>query len=383
MTERLAILTEKRVSWVELFFDLVFVFAVTQVAARLGQEPTWHGVLAAFAAFTPFWWSWVGTAVLANAADMDSTANRVRVFAAGGCSLVMTVAVPSVFDGGGWLFAGAYFVLRTVLLQWWFTTMAGRRIMASPFTWSSFVTAPLLLLTVPVPGDARIVAWAVIGLGEISSSTVFRARLARLRINVTHMPERFGLVVIIALGETVVAAAAGLGSSLDVGHVVALLLAWVLVCGLWWMYFAYSASAIAYALRTAESPSRVVRWIFSYGHYALTCSIIAIAVALEHVVHSPGARPHGEQWLLCGGAALYLAVFTWQRWLMFRTLSPTRAPAVAVALVLGVVATSVPGVAGLALVALLVSGLAPLELWLIRRAQPAEPETAEVADGPL
>ena len=367
----LAIRSEKRVEWVELLFDLVFVFAVTQVAARLGQEPTWHGVLAAFAAFTPFWWSWVGTAVLANSADMTATVNRLRVFAIGGCSLVMTVAVPSVFDGGGWLFACAYAVLRTVLLQWWFAGVARRRWAPSPFTWSSFVTAPLLLVTVPLDGDAQVVAWAVVVLGELASSTLFRARLARLRINVTHMPERFGLVVIIALGETVVAAAAGLGGHLDPEHVVALLLAWVLVCGLWWLYFAHSAAAIAYALETAESPSRVVRWIFSYGHYGLTLAVIAIAVALEHVVHSPGGRLHGEQWLLCGGTALYLAVFTWQRWLMFRTVSPTRAPAAAAALLLGVVASFGPGMVGLALVAALVAGLAPVEAAVIRRARRA------------
>lgn len=139
----------------------------------------------------------------------------------------------------------------------------------------------------------------------------------------------------------------GLGGKLDVAHVAALLPAWVLVCGLWWAYFAFSASAVAYALEIAESPSRVVRWIFSYGHYGLTCSIIAIAVALEHIVHAPGERLHGEQWLLCGGAALYLAVFTWQRWIMFRTVSPTRAPAAVVALLLGVVASLVPGIVGL------------------------------------
>ena len=354
----------KRVSWVELFYDLVFVFAVTQIADIFAENVSWRGLVEAWVIFTPFWWSWVGTAILSNLTDLEHIRHRLRMFGIGLATLLMTVAAPSAFTSRGVFFAAVFVVLRLTLVWWSVDQFHGVRF--NPFTASAFVTAPLFLATSFLPSDQKLMAWTALMVAELSTSWLFRNRLKVLRVDTSHLPERFGLVIMIALGESVIVAGQAIGNHFDVARILALAGCFAFVCGLWWIYFHFSIKAVAYKLMSEDNQSRIIREVLSYGHYALTCSIIAIATGMRFVVARPGAHlPAAQVWLLCGGTALFLAVFAWQRWGMFWMLSVTRAPAAMLAVLLGLVGGWLPALVLVVLLVAVLAGLAMVELAVV------------------
>ncbi|MCU7729573.1 low temperature requirement protein A [Actinoplanes sp. KI2] len=351
----------KRVSWIEMFYDLVFVFAVTQIADFLADDVSWRGLLEAWVVFTPFWWSWVGTAILSNLTDLEDTWHRLNMFAIGLVTLLMTVAAPTAFSHNGVFFAASFVVLRLMLVSW--STGQFRGLHFNPFTASAFITAPLFLVTAFLPPEQKLAAWTVLMVVELSTSWLFRKRLKALRVDTSHLPERFGLVIMIALGESVIVAGQAVGDHFDAARIVSLATCFAFVCGLWWTYFNFSVKAVAYKLSSEDNQSRIIRAVLSYGHYALICAIIAIATGMRQVVAEPGARlPTAEVWLLCGGTALYLAAFAWQRWGTLWMLSAVRAPAAAVSLMLGLAGRQLSAVVLVLLLTAILAVLAAVEL---------------------
>ena len=316
--------SEKRVTWAELFFDLVFVFAVTQVSTLLHHDPSWAGVGRALIVFVPVWWAWVGTTVHANRHDVDNPRDILGIFALGLGSLGLALAVPHAYGDRGWLFGAAYLFLRLVLGVLVFRDWRG--IAVNSFSVGALVTGPLLLA------------------GGFAHGT---ARLAVVRFDTGHLPERFGLFLIIALGESVVQiGVAASGGVLTGTRLVATIAAYTLACSLWWVYFVFAASAVRHALAEARIHADVVRPVFSYGHLLLILAIIAVAVGLSEVVAAPGHHLRGGlAGLLVGGCALYLATFGYTRWRMFHSVSWTRLGAAAVCLALLPGATQVSGLA--------------------------------------
>jgi low temperature requirement protein LtrA len=368
---------EKRVTWAELFFDLVFVFAVTQVSALLHHDPNWVGAGRALVVFVPVWWAWVGTTVHANRHDVDTTHDTFGIFTLGLGSLGMALAVPGAYGDRGLLFGASYLFLRIVLAvlvfgQW-------REVRLNAFTVGVGVTGPLLLAGGLTHGTARLVLWAVAAATDLLAPRVLRRRLARVRFDVNHLPERFGLFLIIALGESVVqigvAASAG---PLTPRRLVATAAAYVLACSLWWVYFVFAARAVRYALAQARIQTDVMRPVFSYGHLLFISGIVAVAVGLAEVVAGSEHRlAWGPAGLLVGGCALYLATFGYTRWRMFRTVSWTRLSAAAACLAVLPFATAVPGLAVLlALVAVTVA-LNVAEAAIVRRAPARQADEAE------
>ncbi len=357
---------QQRVTWAELFYDLVLVFAVTSVAGYAAEALNPANLGRALLLLVPFWWGWVGTALLTNNHDeVDSPRTRLRLFALAGAILLMAVAAPQAYGDRGLLFAGGYAAVRVVLLQssgWHRVT--GR---LSPYSTAVFVSSPLYLLGGVLHGNARVVLWALAAVSELASPMLFRRRMAGMEFEASHLPERFGLFQIIALGETVVAIGTQASAAgADAGTVAAAVVAFTLICGLWWTYFAFGASAVEHALRTAEVQAQVVREVLSYGHFALVASIIATAVGCKYVLRHPGDPFAGaELWVLAGGAAGYLATFGYTRWRMFGRPSKTRLPAAGVVLLVALAASTAPAVAVLALIAAVVIGLNLLESWLV------------------
>jgi low temperature requirement protein LtrA len=361
-----AVAAVKRVSWAELFYDLVFVFAVMQVALILAGDVSWHGMLRAWVLFTPFWWAWVGTGILANLTDLDQVKDRLRLFAIGLTTFLMTVAAPDAFGDHAVFFAAAFVALRLLLL-WWSTDRFGR-LGLTPFSTSAFITGPLLLVTSLLPAESRLIAWTLLMVAELSTTWVFRNRLKGLRVDSAHLPERFGLVVMIALGESLVSAGGAVLHEFGSPEVLSLAACFALACGLWWLYFHHSHGAVEHRLRNEENQSKVIREILAYGHYGLICAIVAIAVGMKSVVKHPDEHPQQTVvWLLCVGTALFLAVFIWPRWGIFRLLSAVRVPAVVVCLAAGVVGTLMPASALTALLAALLIIVALLETVYVRR----------------
>ncbi|MFC0544848.1 low temperature requirement protein A [Kutzneria chonburiensis] len=358
----------KRVSWAELFYDLVFVFAVMQVAIILADDVSVAGMLRAWVLFTPFWWAWVGTGILSNFTDLDRVKDRLRLFGIGLFTFLMTVAAPSAFGVHSVFFAAMFVVLRLLLL-WWSVDRFGR-IGLTPFSTSAVVTGPLLLATSLLAPETRLVAWTLLMVAELSTTWVLRDRLKDLRVDAAHLPERFGLVVMIALGESLVSTGGAVSHGFGGIEALSLAACFALTCGLWWLYFHRSYDALVQLLRSERNQSRVIRDLLAYGHYGLICAIVAIAVGMKFVVKHPGDRPQQTvDWLLCLGTALFLVVFIWTRWWVFRLLAAVRVPAVGLCVAVGLVGPLMPAAALAALLAALLIIVALVETGYVRRAR--------------
>jgi low temperature requirement protein LtrA len=360
---------EKRVTWAELFFDLVFVFAVTQVSALLRHDDSPAGILRALIVFVPVWWAWVGTTIHANRHDVDTTHDTLGIFTVGLGSLGLALAVPGAYADRGLLFGGSYLFLRLVLAVLVFREWRG--IAVNSFSVGALVTGPLLLAGGLVHGTPRVVLWALAAATDLLTPWLLRNRLAVVRFDVSHLPERFGLFLIIALGESLVqvgvTASAG---PLTAPRLAATVAAYVLACALWWVYFVFAARAVRYAMGEATIHAELIRPVFSYGHLLFICGIIAVAVGLAETEADPG-RPLGTATagLLAGGCALYLATFGYTRWRMFRRVSWTRLGAAALCLAVLPFARFVPGLAVLIALAVVTVGLNVTEAVIVRRAR--------------
>ena len=366
MTDALPV--EKRVSWAELFFDLVFVYAVTEVAALLGHDHSWGGLLRALIVFVPVYWAWVGAAILTNQRDTARPVLRLALFGTALAALFMALAVPAAYADSALLYAGAYWVGRLVLGSVLVVeALRGRRLPINPHVVSSLITGPMLVLGALLHGDARELVWGAAAVVELASLTLLRSRLRGMHFDASHLSERFGLFVLIALGESVVAIGAS-ADPLDLAVSSAVAAAFALSCGLWWVYFNYAADAVRHALATAPIQVDIARLVLSYGHLSFIAAIIAVSVGTHQAVAHPG---HHLSWayvgLLGGGTALYLGTFGFTRWAMFRLVSVTRLVAAAVVVALTPLLVAVPALLGLTLLALVVAVLNVVEWARVER----------------
>ncbi|WP_018351784.1 low temperature requirement protein A [Longispora albida] len=359
--------TEQRVIWAELFFDLIWVFAITQITASIaGATMPWPTLIL----LVPLWWGWVGTTIMSNAAGarLDGFRGRIGLFALAGCGLGMAVAVPHAYESLGWVYAGFYLVLRLGL---WLAVghIAGGRQKLNPFVVSLFVNGPLFVAGALLPGGWRIAVWSVaVGL-ELLSPVVLRRRISGWRFETEHLPERFGLFVIIALGETVVAVGAsarGTGSD-----ALTLPVAFLVIVTLWWTYFHFGASAARHAIRSSADQLRIAQQVFTYAHLLYVIAIIFVAVGLKKTVAHPYELPHkAAELLLAPGIALYLAGFCYSRWRMFGGIGLTRLAGAVAAAGLACAAPFLPLVVTAGLGGALLLGLNAYEAWRVETGRP-------------
>ncbi|MEU7866894.1 low temperature requirement protein A [Dactylosporangium sp. NPDC049140] len=353
---------EKRVSWAELFFDLVFVVAVTKVAALVASDHDWPGLLRAAVAFVPIYWTWVGAAIVTNLDDVSRPAMRLRVFGVALAGIFMALALNSAYGDRGLLFAAAYWAGR-IVLGWRGVSRLRDGVPLNPYTVSILATGPLLVLGALLPGDWRTLVWAVAALLDLASPSLLRRRLLGLHLDAGHLAERFGLFVLIALGESVVAIVASVPDDVTVLDGVTVALAFAVSAGLWWVYFHFAADAVRHALATAAVQLDIARIVLSYGHLLFIGAVITVSVGLHEAVADPR---HHLSWpatgLLYGGAALYLATFGLTRWAMFRLVSITRLTAAAAVLAALPLVPHLPSIASVALLALIIAALNAVEL---------------------
>jgi low temperature requirement protein LtrA len=270
------------------------------------------------------------------------------------------------------LFGASYWVLRCILAALVYRSVyRGGRVVPSPYLVSAVLSGPLLLAGGLVDGPARVIRWACAAVIDLGTPAVLRRRLAHVRFDPSHLPERYGLFVLIAIGESIVAigAPAAAAGHLDTAVVLAVAAAFVLACGLWWVYFHFASAAVRHAMATASVQIDILRRVLSYGHLAFISGIIAVSVGIAEVVAHPLARlDGGVAGLLFGGCALYLATFGYTRWQMFRLWSMTRLTAAAVVLALLPFVHLLEGLAALGMLAVLVVGLNAWEYARVRRA---------------
>lgn len=362
--------SDKGVTWEELFFDLAFVFAVTQITAELFAHHDLLGVAQALILFISMYWAWVGVTIYANQRDIGNVRDRVVIFVLGFGNLVLALAIPGAFDNRGLLYGVSYLVIRVLLAGFALNNFREwRGFFVGPYGVGAVVSGPLLLVGGIVDGSARIVLWGIASAIDIFSPLLLRRQLARFRVRPVHYTHRYGLLLILVLGESVVQIGA-VASHLPLTwhRMVAVAGSYALACGLWWAYFIHGLWTFRRAVVQSEGHGDVRRAILLYAHLGFSCGIIIISVGLAEVVRSPdnGMRA-GDAALLYGGSALFLGTFAYTHWRLHRTVAWRRLLAGGACLVFFPVATMIPAVAALVILSGVIIVVNMVEQAILRR----------------
>ena len=321
---------EVRVSTLELFFDLVFVFTLTQLTELLAHELSVAGFARVLLIFGVSWWMYGGYAWLTNHLPMDRPARRITLLAAMAAFLVQALAIPHAFNGSGLAFGVGYLavVLVHAALFWQATRAIGR-------TAAYNVGSALLVIVAGfVHGWVDYVLWTAALAVQVV--TPFLIRLEEFRIRPAHFVERHGLLMIVALGESVVAIGIGARElAIDTGLVTAAVLGLALVACLWWTYFAEDDRRAEHALaRTpVESRAGLAIHAYFYAHIPMLLGVVCMAVGIKKALaHPTDALALAPALALGGGVAMYLAADVAYRRVLGIGQGGTRAIAAAAAL---------------------------------------------------
>jgi low temperature requirement protein LtrA len=335
----LPVAEEARVTPIELFFDLVFVFSLTQVTTLMAADLTARGILRGLLVLALLWWCWVGYAWLGNVVQAEEGLGRAAMFSAMAAMFVMALAVPEAFDdragglGGPAVVAFAYLSIRLLhLAMFWLAARTehdrGLRVQLLLFMPSLFGSTAILLVASQLDGTAQTLAWVGAILVDYVGVMLAGASGWRLR-SASHFAERHGLIVIVALGESIVAIGVG------VAHVP---ISWPIIAGavlglavagsVWWAYFDVVSIVAERVLRglQGEERTRLARDAYSYLHLPMVAGIALIALGIEQVLANVGATSNGELsdplaalplGALYGGVVLFLvahAAFKYRTW---------------------------------------------------------------------
>jgi low temperature requirement protein LtrA len=325
-----AVLREgERVTALELFFDLVFVLALTQCTALMVGTPTWGGLLRGLLVLGVLWWSWVGYAWLTSVVDPEEGTVRLVMFAAMGALLVAALCVPGAFAGDALLFAGAYAVVRAAHIGLF--VLASRedpalRRAVIGLSVSTALGIALLFGAALAEGSGRVAIWGVALLLDMAGPRV--AGADGWRLSPRHFADRHGAIIIIALGESIVAIGAGARANIDAGVVGAAVLGMAVACALWWLYFdvvAIVAERRLLKAREGRERNDVARDSYSYLHLPMVAGIALVAVGLKRTLANV-EEPLGlvSATAMMGGAAMYLLAHVAFRWRNIRTLNRQR-----------------------------------------------------------
>jgi low temperature requirement protein LtrA len=347
---------EERVTPLELFFDLVFVFALTQVTAMLTADPTWGGLLRSVLVLGALWWAWAAYAWLTNTLNPEEGIVRIAMFAAMAAMLLVALAVPEAFDDNAVIFGVAYLFVRAMHIALYALAGRGDRDLLGAvlrFTPTSLISAVLIITAGFTDGGAQIMLWAVALTIDYLGPVYGHG--AGWRLSPGHFAERHGLIIIIALGESIVAIGVGAaGIALTTGVITAALLAIAVVCALWWAYFDWVSIVAEQRMRqtTGTQQATLARDLYSYLHFPMVAGIVLFAVSvkktLDHVDAHLAAVPVA---CLCGGLALYLLAHTASRYRISRTIGRGRPIATLALIALWPIAGQIPALAALTCVA--------------------------------
>jgi low temperature requirement protein LtrA len=374
---------EHKVTPLELFFDLVFVFAITQVTKLVTNEPTWAGALHGMLVLAAVWWAWTTYAWLTSATDVDEGGVRLAMLAAMGAMLGVALAVPGAFGADAVLFGVAYLLVR--VLHFILSTIVARddperRGVLLRFAPTAAFGTSLILIAAFLGGNARVAVWVVaLTVDYLGPAVIGMGR--GWRIAPEHFAERYGLIILIALGESIIAIGVGAGFTLTAGVIVAAALGLTVVSALWWLYFDVAAILARRPLihSIGIDRARLARDAYSYLHLPMIAGIVLFAFALKTTIRHVGETlPTLPAVALCGGAALYLLAHIG---FLYRTTGRVfrrRTVGAVVLLALVPAALAIPALAALGLVSVVCSLVVAYEAIRHRehRVQVRHPELA-------
>lgn len=339
----------------ELFFDLVFVLGFTQCTALMAAEPTWQGILRGMLVLVMLWWAWTGYAWLTSVIDPEEGAVRIVMFAAMAALIVVALCVPEAFGDRALPFAIAYGVVRAAHISLFVIASRdnpGLRRSVVSLAISSAIGVGLLVAAAFLEGAGQEALWGVAILIDWGGPAFFG--VTGWQLVPAHFAERNNQVIILALGESIVALGIGADVTLTAGVVTAAVLGVALAAALWWIYFDVVAIVTARRLTLAtEGPQRnaLARDSYSYLHFPMVAGIILAALGLEATLrHVDDALDAVEAFALLGGVAFYLLAHVALRLRNARTLNVQRLVLAIVLLAAIPPATRVPALATLAAV---------------------------------
>jgi low temperature requirement protein LtrA len=301
----------KRASPLELFFDLVFVFALTQVTVLMADAGDWAGIGEGLLVLAAIWWAWAAYAWLTNEVDPGESRVRIAVFAAMVAMLIAALALPDAFGDEALLFACAYLAVRVLHIALFAAgtsdveVRAAVRQLAPPA-----VTVPAFLIAAAFLDDwAQAVVWILVIAADFATGGI--RGIEGFRLSPAHFAERHGLIVIIALGESIVAIGVGLaGVDLGAAELATAGLGVCIAAALWWIYFDQAADAAERAIEAATpglEANTLARDSYSYLHLGMAAGIVLLALGIKSALaHVDDPLHDYAAFAACGGVATYL-----------------------------------------------------------------------------
>jgi low temperature requirement protein LtrA len=348
----------ERVTPLELFFDLVFVLAITQCTALMYHHPTWSGLAQGLLVLGMLWWAWVGYAWLTSVIDPEEGGVRLIMFGAMAALLIVSICVPEAFGSLALAFALVYGVVRVAHIALF--------MLASPeddalrhsvlgLAASTAIAVGILAAASLFDGLAQGALWLLALLLDMGGPYLFGSE--GWKLSPAHFVERHGLIVIIALGESIVAIGVGAAGHLTLGIAAAAVLGVALTAAMWWTYFDVVAIVSGQRLVDAE-PGRVqnemARDSYSYIHLIMVAGIVLVALGLKKTIgHFGDELATVPAFALLGGLAIYLLGLVAFRYRHVRTVNRQRSMLALILLILVPVATQMPALVALAIANLL------------------------------
>jgi low temperature requirement protein LtrA len=349
----------ERVTPLELFFDLVFVLAITQCTALMSHDQTWSGLAQGLLILGVLWWAWVGYSWLTSVIDPEAGVVRLVIFAAMAAMLIVSLSVQEAFGNLALTFAlGIGFYRTAHIFLFWLAGADDEDLQRSVIglAVSTAVAVGILLLASLFDGLAQGALWALAIFLDMAGPYFFGAEGWKLVPG--HFAERHGLIVIIALGESIVAIGIGASGALDLGIGTAAVLGIFLAAALWWTYFDVVALISARRLGEAEVgrvQNELARDSYSYIHLLMVAGIVLMAFGMKVTIGHYDEHLHDvPAFALLGGLAVYLLGLVAFRWRHVHSLNRHRLGLAIVLLFLVPVATALPALVSVAVAVVLI-----------------------------
>lgn len=318
---------ERHVTWLELFFDLVFVVAVAQLAHLLHENLTLGGLGIFAALFVPIWWQWIDFSYFADQFDTDDVLSNVVTFLVMFGIIILALTIPQISHGDSARFGATYAVLRVILITlylWVWRTVPECRELAGRYSLSFSLALVVWCIALTVPEPLRFGLWALALLIEIGNGPLTYATIKHVPAQVSHMDERFGLFVIIVLGEAVVAVATGVADTAWRSAALLTAASGFLIAALaWWLYFARAdPSVINQALRSNRR-GLIRSFVYGYSHLLIFAGITAAGVGIAVAITADAAHPFSLAARLAfgGGLGMFLIGVGIVQWAIPRSLA--------------------------------------------------------------
>jgi len=359
-----------RVTFFELFFDLVYVFAITQLSHGLLEQPDLRGLAETVVLLLAVWWAWVYTTWATNWLNPDSTGFRLLLIGVMGGGLLMATSIPTAFADGGLTFALAYAAIqvgRSSFVLWAMRDDPVRRANFRRIVAWNVMASALWVAGGLASGSARDALWVaalVVDYAAPAVRYVFpglgRSSTMEWGVTASYFSERFKLFIILALGESIIVTGATFSQlEPDLPTVLAFAIAFAGSVALWWVYFHRSADASEEAMDRSDDRGRIARSAYTYSHLPMVAGIIVTAVGDELVIgHPVGHADVATVAAVLGGPALFLAGHALFKYLVFGVVSWARLVAIALLAAFAPVALVVSPLVTIAVATAVVAGVA-------------------------